>query len=266
MLVFRLELEAFVLQLERVEAVATKTTVAEVQTYKTMVASMDQEKIDTLQSIEELKRELVHVQQERKNKLEYDQLASEIMKYGTRDELESHLSTLRTTIDSLVGESSNYTDIMEQSKSRFAGIASELKKLRADVGFEVGERERREVEREGEGDAEEEARAGEDAADATAAMNARDDAAKEDEGRNANDKTGKLNASAPEFKPRHSSRASTPNAADATRGDGSSSKRRRSIRRGDADADADGLAQKRAREEGEMSEIDIEEEEEEGAA
>jgi hypothetical protein len=270
MLAFRLELEAYILQLGRVEAVATQTTVAEVQTYKYMVELMDQEKIDTLEAIEELKRELVFVQQERKNKLEYDQLASEIMKYGTREELESQLASLRATISNLTGESSKYTDIMEQSQSRFIGIASELKKLRADVGFEVGERERREVEREGEGDVEEERRAGEEAAEASAAASVRDDGTKEgqDDQRDAQEDNkggGKLtlNAAAAPFKPRGSTPGLSSSVTDT------SSKRRRSTRRAevdDEDNEEDALAKKRAREEGEMSEeADAEQEEEEGA-
>lgn len=268
MLAFRLELEAYILQLGRVEAVATQTTVAEVQTYKRMVELMDQEKIDTLQAIEELKRELVFVQQERKNKLEYDQLASEIMKYGTREELENQLASLRTTISNLTGESSKYTDIMEQSQSRFTGIASELKKLRADVGFEVGERERREVEREGEGEVEEERRAGEEAAEVSAAASAREDATGEgqSDSREAreNTKGGRLtlNAAAAPFEPRGSTPGVAGSVSDAL------SKRRRSGRRAgaeDDDLDDDTAAKKRAREEGEMSEADAEQEEEEGA-
>lgn len=275
---FRVELEAYILQLNRVEAVAKTTTVAEVQAYQDMVRLMDQEKLDTIRSIEELKKELVNVQQDRKNKLEYDQLASEIMKYGTRDELESQLESLRTTIENLTGESAKYSDIMNQSKARFEGIAKELKELQADVGFEVGERERRAVERDGEGDAEEEVRIGEEALDATTAdltMEHKERARETEEPEQSNDKRGRssLNASAAEFKPRATSRGSTPGGAENNQSTTkeSSSKRRRSLRRADGNDDVDeeneNSAIKRAREEGEMSEVEgTEEESEEGAA
>lgn len=270
---FRVDLEAYILQIERVEAVAKMTTVAEVQAYQHMVRLMNQEKLDTVQSIEELKRELVYVQQDRKNKLEYDQLASEIMKYGTRDELESQLESLRTTIDNLTGESAKYSDIMRQSKSRFEGIAKDLKELQSDVGFEVGERERREVERDGEGDAEEEAKLGEEAMDVTAEHTSGDG---ETEGQEQdNDKRGRssLNASAAVFKPRATNRASTPGGgpgSSRSSAKGSLSKRRRSLQRADGDdVDEEHGAStiKRAREEGEMSDVEAaEEESEEGAA
>lgn len=266
---FRLELDAYILQLKRIDAVANQTTVAEVDTYHDKVREMDEDRLHTLDTIEGLKKELVQVQQDRKNKLEYDQLASEIMQYGTREELNSQLTSLKATIDGLSEESSKYSDIMSQSKQRFEGIAEALKQLRADVGFEVGERERREVEREGEGDVEEDARADGEAEAAAATANANknnekdlgiDNEALDDQERG---KT-RLNPAAAVFRPGESTRsASSPESVrNATQ------KRRRIARRtGDGDDDED-LAKKRAREEGEMSEADIEdeEEEEEGAA
>ena len=272
---FQLELEAFVLHLQRVEAVANKTTVAEVRAYQDKVALMDQERVDTLESIELLKKELVYVQQDRKNKLEYDALASEIMKYGTRDELETQLTNLQTTLDSLSGESAKYSEIMAQSKSRFEGIADNLKKLRADVGFEVGERERREVEREGEGDVEEETRVGDEAVEAATAAaaaaavatapGAMDGEEREGEGEGqGKGNRSALNPSAAVFKPNESSRASTPGATASNRGSAGAKRRRTARRAGDEEEEEEGGAQKRPREEGEMSDAD--DEEEEGAA
>lgn len=263
------------MHLQRVEAVANKTTVAEVRAYQDKVALMDQERVDTLESIELLKKELVYVQQDRKNKLEYDALASEIMKYGTREELETQLTNLQTTLDSLSGESAKYSEIMAQSKSRFEGIADNLKKLRADVGFEVGERERREVEREGEGDVEEEARAGDEAVEAATAAAAAVATApgamdgEEPEGDGEGQGKGNrlaLNPSAAVFKPNETSRASTPGATASNRGSAGAKRRRTARRAGDEEEEEEeeGGAQKRPREEGEMSDAD--DEEEEGAA
>ncbi|UZJ51822.1 hypothetical protein CBS101457_001142 [Exobasidium rhododendri] len=268
---FRLDLDSYILQLQRIEAVAQKTTIHEVRAFEEKATSMGKQKVDTLDSIEMLKKELIEVQQDRKNKLEYDALASEIMKYGTREELEDQLTKLRTTLSNLSEESSKYSATMAQSKIRFEGIAEQLKKLRADVGFEVGERERREVERDGEGDAEEELKSGEEAVEEAAAAVIAADVGDEEEGQSqGKGDRNALNPSAVVFKPTNASRNSTPGMPGSARGsvNGASTKRRRSARRsgGEEDEEMGESGKKRSKEEGEMSAGEAEEEEEEGAA
>lgn len=257
---FTLELEAYVLNLSRIEAVAQQTTVEEVRKYDEKIQAITAENQATIESIESLKKELVNVQQDRKNKLEYDSIASEIMKYGTREELQNSLSSLQEQIDTLHSESTKYTEIMSTSESRFEGIASQLEALRAEVGHEVGERERRAVERGGESDEEEEANANQKHGEPNDGGIALD----EEEGAVTGRKSS-LNPSAPSFKPSgNASRSSTPGLSGKRVNTTGEKRTRSSARRGGEEEQSGRSTKKVHLEEGEMS--DAEDEEEEGAA
>lgn len=258
---FALELEAYVLNLSRIEAVAQQTTIEEIRKYDEQIHTITAENQATIESIESLKRELVDVQQDRKNKLEYDSIANEIMKFGTREELENSLASLQEQIDTLHSESAKYTEIMSTSEARFEGIASQLEALRAEVGHEVGERERRAVERGGEGEQEEETNVNPKHGDANDGGMTMDD----EEGA-ASGRKSSLNPSAPAFKPAgNTSRSSTPGPSGGKRTDKTGEKRMRSsARRGEDEDQNDRTTKKAHLEEGEMS--DAEDEEEEGAA
>lgn len=296
---FSLEIESFVLGLARMEAVANQTAVQEVEAYEARVGTIRHEREQTAETIEALKRELAEVQQDRQNKLEYDALASEIMKVGTRTELEAQLAALHDAIGTLVNDSAKYTEVMNTSHGRFESIASQLEMLRADVGFEVGERERRAVEREGaDGDADgadvesdneddddkERAAAAAGAGDANAATAAALDGDGDNDGRlsRASSRAPSrraLNPAAPAFQPggdgkntQSRSRASSPGALSIP------AKRTRVTRDATSAARATSKSgRKRAREEGEMSDggqdgstkgkdDDDDDDEEEGAA
>lgn len=258
---FTLDLESFTLNLGRIESVAHLTTVQEVKNYEDRVAGINAERQGAIEAIASLKRELVNVQQDRQNKLEYDALASEIMKYGTRDELEGSLTSLHQAIERLRGESVKYTEIMHTSEERFEAIALQLEGLRADVGYEVGERERRAVERGGEGDMDDEmeTRQGQEAgSDELEGGEERHDGDGESRS-SASKRRSALNPSAPSFKP---GRGSSQEPSSSVSG-----KRVRSSRRtGNSTIDEDdrSSSKKLHLEEGEMSDAD--DEEEEGAA
>ncbi|PWN50878.1 hypothetical protein IE53DRAFT_307165, partial [Violaceomyces palustris] len=140
---FNLELELLQLNLERLSSIANNTSNQEILSYKEELRSIQLENSSTRERIVLLKQRLRDVQRDRANKLEYDLLATEIAKYPTRSELSESLTRLGSTIANLKAESSNYTEVSQRSRLRFSDIVRNLEGLHADVGFEVGERERR---------------------------------------------------------------------------------------------------------------------------
>jgi hypothetical protein len=259
---FALELEAFMLNITRLEAVAGQTTEKEVAEYESRAHTLQEDCRQTETSIAALKRELVDVRQDRQNKLAYDELANEISKFGTREELETSLAGLHESIDMLHSESAKYDEIMQSSRERFETIAAQLESLRTDVGHEVGERERRAVER-----GREDGDVGDDGAGGEAGDTHRDGDGKENGEEVHRHKSSSLNPTAAAFRP--SSRAERSRDSSPGAGSRRTSKRARTSRRNSVQPndDEDDDVKKSARvdhEDGMMSEVD--EEEEEGAA
>lgn len=234
------------LNVSRIEAVAHQTTQQEIYAYEKQVQLIEKEHEEASEAIEALKRELIDVQLDRQNKLEYDGLASEILKYGSRDELETMLKSISDDIYNLQSESHKFSEIMETSQERFDKIALQLEALRADVGHEIGERERRAVERGGQEEDEQDNKKRSGSQDGEA-----DEEANTTDVRNST----VLNPSAPAFQPT-SRRSSSKPTSDIT----SHAKR-------EAREDPE-LAprHKRVREEGEVSDANASDDDEEGAA
>ncbi len=155
---FQADLEAFSLQLLRLSSIARTTSQVEIESYSQELREIQEEEHKTQSRIEALKRKLNDVRRERKNKLEYDVVASEVVKLPTRGELEEGMGRLEEGLGEVRGEKGKYAGLAEGAAERMAELVKGLAELRELVGFEVGERERREVERadgdaEGDGDA-----------------------------------------------------------------------------------------------------------------
>lgn len=161
---FQADLEALRLQLLRLSSIAHGTCETEIRSYTEELVEIEEEQQRTQERIHALKQRLADVRRERKNKLEYDVVAGEIVKLPTRQELEESLRRLSEGLDGVRAEREKYVDMSRDAAERMGVVIRGLDALRNDVGFEVGERERREVER-ADGDAEAETA---DAAGATA--------------------------------------------------------------------------------------------------
>ncbi|CDR88252.1 uncharacterized protein SPSC_03913 [Sporisorium scitamineum] len=174
---FKADLEAYRLQLLRLSSIAHGTCQVEINSYTAELSEIEAEQQQTQQRIDALKQRLQDVRRERKNKLEYDVVAGEIVKLPTRMELEESLGRLSEQLEGVKAEREKYVDMSKNAAERMDVVINELVSLRNDVGFEVGERERREVER-ADGDADG------DAGDAAAADGShRDDASESGAGR-----------------------------------------------------------------------------------
>lgn len=144
---FKADLEAYRLQLLRLSSIAHSTCPIETQSYTDELQEIEQEQAQTQERIYALKRKLEDVRRERKNKLEYDVVAGEIVKLPTREELEGALERLREGLEGVKGEREKYKSMSQGAVERLREVIGGLEGLRNDVGYEVGERERREVER-----------------------------------------------------------------------------------------------------------------------
>ncbi|SPO25034.1 uncharacterized protein UTRI_01548_B [Ustilago trichophora] len=164
---FKADLEAFRLQLSRLSSIARGTSQVEIAGYRTELSEIESEQQQTQARILALKQRLENVRRERKNKLEYDVVAGEIVKLPTRQELEETLGRLGEQLEGTRAERDKYKDMSKDASQRLERVIGELEQLGKYVGYEVGERERREVERaDGDGEADgHEAGAGGGAAD-----------------------------------------------------------------------------------------------------
>lgn len=151
---FKADLEALRLQLSRLSSIARGTSQVEIASYQTELSEIESEQQQTQQRILALKQRLEDVRRERKNKLEYDVVAGEIVKLPTRQELEETLGRLGEQLEMTRAEREKYKDMSKDASQRLERVIGELEQLGNDVGYEVGERERREVERaDGDGEA-----------------------------------------------------------------------------------------------------------------
>lgn len=144
---FKADLEAFRLQLLRLSSIAHGTSQAEIASYTQELSDIQTEQQQTQDRIDALKRKLQDVRRDRRNKLEYDVVAGEIVKLPTRAELEESLGRLSEQLDGVRAEREKYRDMSRHAATRMGAVIQGLEALRNDVGYEVGERERREVER-----------------------------------------------------------------------------------------------------------------------
>ncbi|SNX82221.1 uncharacterized protein MEPE_00927 [Melanopsichium pennsylvanicum] len=152
---FKADLESFRLQLLRLSSISHSTSQVEISSYREELSEIELEQRKTQHRIVALKRRLQDVRRERKNKLEYDVVAGEIVKLPTRNELEESLERLREQLEGVRSEREKYNELAKGAGKRMETVITGLEGLRNDVGYEVGERERREVERaDGEGDIE----------------------------------------------------------------------------------------------------------------
>lgn len=144
---FKADLESFRLQLLRLSSIAHGTCQVEIQSYASELSEIELEQQATQQRIDALKQKLQDVRRERKNKLEYDVVAGDIVKLPTRKELEESLGRLSEQLAGVSAEREKYADMSREGAGRTGEAIRVLDALRNDVGYEVGERERREVER-----------------------------------------------------------------------------------------------------------------------
>lgn len=152
---FSEELEVLQRTLSRLTSVAHATSEVEIHSYRRELSDIEEQHNTTTSRIEMLKRRLEEVKLERKNKLEYDVVAAEIVQLPTRSELAESLAKLAEQLEQVHAENAKYASMSKTAAERMSSVADSISTLQNDIGYEVGERERREVERgDGEADAE----------------------------------------------------------------------------------------------------------------
>ncbi len=119
---FQSELEAFRLQLARLSSIARNTSEVEISSYTHELSEIESEQEATQARIHALKRRLDEVRRERKNKLEYDVVAGEIVKLPTRAELDESLARLREQLDQVRAEREKYTHMSHDAAQRMRGV------------------------------------------------------------------------------------------------------------------------------------------------
>jgi len=91
----------------------------EVREYKLKTENIEKRIIEGKIEIEELKKQLDLSKEERKNKLEYDEMARNINKYPSRSQIEKHMETLNKQIEMLEKEHSYYEETINLRKKQF---------------------------------------------------------------------------------------------------------------------------------------------------
>ena len=144
---FQLELDQLRLSLSRLDSIAHATTGLQRDAYTAELASIRASQAAAHATIRHLKQQLRNVQRERSNKLSYDAIASEISSFPTRHQLRLSLDRLSQTLHTLRAERAKYTETSTAAVTRITQARIALEQLQADIGVEIGERERRQVER-----------------------------------------------------------------------------------------------------------------------
>ncbi|CAG8437634.1 6232_t:CDS:2 [Acaulospora colombiana] len=88
---------------------------------------------ETKSIIERLEKELEEAEEIRKNKVEYDLLASEINEHQTRDESKEEIATLDEEISQLEEKERVINEIMERRKSQLERIVSVLREIHSEI-------------------------------------------------------------------------------------------------------------------------------------
>ncbi|KAN0059617.1 hypothetical protein ACQY0O_008186 [Thecaphora frezii] len=153
---FQAEVTSFLTALQRLHSVSSSTLPLEASLYASELASIQAAQRRARAEIGEWKQTLASAKLERRQKLDYDGVASELAALPPRAELEESLQKLTTTLDGVREERENLEGVASDAQQRVEAVAGLLESLVREVGEEVGRRERREVQRdEAEGEAEE---------------------------------------------------------------------------------------------------------------
>ncbi|ORX59947.1 DUF783-domain-containing protein [Piromyces finnis] len=91
----------------------------EVKEYMEKTKNIQQRIIQGKAEIEELKRQLDQSKEERKNKLEYDEMARNINKYSSRSQIQKHMDSLNKQIEMLEKEHMYYEETINLRKKQF---------------------------------------------------------------------------------------------------------------------------------------------------
>lgn len=146
-LLFLEDLKAMRHYCRKLQSVARSTCEVEIRSYQREFSDIEEQRGLTKTHIETLKRRLEEVKVERKNKLEYDIVAAEIIQLPTRADLVESLDKLTEQLQQVQAENAKYASMSRSAAERMSDLAGSIDALHADIGYEVGERERREVER-----------------------------------------------------------------------------------------------------------------------
>jgi len=91
----------------------------EVKEYKQKTKNIEQRIIEGKLEIGELKKQLDQSKEERKNKLEYDEMARNINKYPSRSQIQKHMDSLNKQIEMLEKEHTYYEETINLRKKQF---------------------------------------------------------------------------------------------------------------------------------------------------
>ncbi|EPQ29488.1 uncharacterized protein PFL1_06861 [Pseudozyma flocculosa PF-1] len=153
---FRAEVTSYQTSLRRLLSISSSTCPRETSGYAEELDEILAAQRRARDEIDELKATLASAKLERKQKLDYDNVAASIQHLPPRHQLGASLETLGATLDGIREESANVDAVAGEARGRMANVVGLLESLVKDVGDEVGRNERREVQREevdGEADA-----------------------------------------------------------------------------------------------------------------
>jgi THO complex subunit 7 len=91
----------------------------EVKEYKLKTENIEKRIIEGKVEIEDLKKQLDLSKEERKNKLEYDEMARNINKYPSRNQIQKHMDSLNKQINTLEKEYNYYEETINLRKKQF---------------------------------------------------------------------------------------------------------------------------------------------------
>ncbi|ORX78667.1 hypothetical protein BCR32DRAFT_269951 [Anaeromyces robustus] len=91
----------------------------EVNEYKLKIKNIEKRIEEGKIEIEELKKQLDQSKEERKNKLEYDEMARNINKYPSRSQIQKHMDILNKQINMLEKEHNYYEETINLRKKQF---------------------------------------------------------------------------------------------------------------------------------------------------
>ncbi|CAO3680991.1 unnamed protein product [Umbelopsis vinacea] len=105
----------------------------EVQNYKEEVSRIASEIDDTQSHISKLKQDLAKANEIRDNKLEYDQIAHDILQLEGRDTYEKNISQMRADIEMLKQEKAKQSAVFQNRKEQFGRLLNMVKELQTSI-------------------------------------------------------------------------------------------------------------------------------------
>ncbi|KAI7901341.1 uncharacterized protein BX663DRAFT_562264 [Cokeromyces recurvatus] len=108
----------------------------EIEQYKSLGEQTDVIKEQAGGDIESLREQLIKEQKKRNQKLEYDRVAREILKYDTRDAYIASIDKLQRDIDLLEREKKRKLEAFERRKRNLTTLVTNLKELQKSVDDE----------------------------------------------------------------------------------------------------------------------------------